>query len=227
MRGDADPGHPRAQVHQGRQPFPDGCVAEAADGHCLVLWGKSINDIGPFGASSLQHVVGIVSLSMLTATRVPVFRAFSYGTSGGVPNTSWDPVQWNQIGTTRGVPSVQTYPSRAGAGEWSNCWATGSWSSCRVPCSVVTAFDSFLCGGNAFCLRELRPSHGRRSACSATVTPPAHRLHTGLTIDGASRVAGTSEPVAQDQPRRVTHPPRQDGSATSSSRRVPCQPKRN
>jgi hypothetical protein len=44
---------------------------------------------------------------MVTATSVRSCNALSFGAFGGVPSTIASPVQVNQIGTTRGVPSPQ------------------------------------------------------------------------------------------------------------------------
>ena len=51
---------------------------------------------------------GIVSVSMETATRVPVRSARIFGESGNVPSTISVPFQWKPMGTIRGVPSDQT-----------------------------------------------------------------------------------------------------------------------
>ena len=47
------------------------------------------------------------SLSIVTATRGSAASALSLGARTGVPITTASPVQWNPMGTTRGVPSVQ------------------------------------------------------------------------------------------------------------------------
>ena len=45
--------------------------------------------------------------SIVNAAAGLTASAFSLGARGGLPKTNSSPVQWNQIGTTRGVPSVQ------------------------------------------------------------------------------------------------------------------------
>jgi hypothetical protein len=50
---------------------------------------------------------GMVSLSIVSATFVPSRSACILGASGKVPSTISAPFQWNPMGTTRGVPSVQ------------------------------------------------------------------------------------------------------------------------
>src|SRR5262249_46464572 len=101
-----------------------------------------------------------LSLSIVNATFVPSRSTFILGASGNVPNTiSW-PFQWNQIGTTRGVPSLQLYASRAGSVDCSSFCATGSSSSARLPCLVVMvpSFKLSACrihsiGSGACCVR--------------------------------------------------------------------------
>jgi hypothetical protein len=50
--------------------------------------------------------------------------------------------QCNQMGMTRGVPSDQTYANRAGTAEWSNSWASGSFSKATSPCFVAIVNSS-------------------------------------------------------------------------------------
>lgn len=49
---------------------------------------------------------GMMSLSIVRATFAPSRSAVIFGASG-VPSTISSPFQWNPMGTTRGVPSVQ------------------------------------------------------------------------------------------------------------------------
>ncbi len=44
---------------------------------------------------------------MVRATGEPSWMALSFGAFGGETTTTSLPFQWNQIGTTRGVPSSQ------------------------------------------------------------------------------------------------------------------------
>jgi len=46
-------------------------------------------------------------VSIVSATRSPLCRALSLGAPGRVAITMSVPSQWNQMDTTRGVPSVQ------------------------------------------------------------------------------------------------------------------------
>jgi hypothetical protein len=57
---------------------------------------------------------GQVLSSIVNAAAGLTASAFSLGARGGLPKTNSSPVQWNQIGTTRGVPSVQEQTIRAG-----------------------------------------------------------------------------------------------------------------
>src|SRR3954468_17184624 len=59
------------------------------------------------------------------------------GALGGEPSTISSPSQWNQIGTTRGVPSRHTYANLARLVECSNSCATGSSRRDKSPCPVV------------------------------------------------------------------------------------------
>jgi hypothetical protein len=61
-------------------------------------------------------------------------KALSFGAFDGVPITTSCPFQWNQMGTTRGVPSVHTYANRAGIFDCRSCFDTGCSNSSRPPC---------------------------------------------------------------------------------------------
>src|ERR1700736_5957139 len=61
-------------------------------------------------------------------------KALSFGAFDGVPMTSSYPFQWNQMGTTRGVPSVHTYANRAGIFDCRSSFDTGCSNSSRPPC---------------------------------------------------------------------------------------------
>src|SRR5208282_5689001 len=64
--------------------------------------------------------------SIVSATCGLAASALSLGALAGEPMTSCSPVQWNQTGTTRGVPSIHVYASRAGIVEPRSFTATGS-----------------------------------------------------------------------------------------------------
>ena len=81
--------------------------------------------------------------------------ALSFGARGGEPSTSSLPFQWNQMGTTRGVPSVHVYAKRAGIVDRRSLCAIGSCNSARSPC-----LDSILSSS-----REVADQPARR--CSA------------------------------------------------------------
>src|SRR5215213_10462156 len=74
---------------------------------------------------------------MVRATLELSGSTFTFGALGGDPSTITSPSQWNQIGTTRGVPSRHVYASRARLVECSSSCATGSSRRERPPCSVV------------------------------------------------------------------------------------------
>ena len=61
-------------------------------------------------------------------------KALSFGAFDGVPITSSCPFQWNQMGTTLGVPSVHTYANRAGIFDCRSSFDTGCCKSSRPPC---------------------------------------------------------------------------------------------
>src|ERR1700730_2790165 len=61
-------------------------------------------------------------------------KALSFGAFEGVPITSSCPFQWNQMGTTLGVPSVHTYASRAGIFDCRSSFDTGCCKRSRPPC---------------------------------------------------------------------------------------------
>src|SRR6202045_3682242 len=61
-------------------------------------------------------------------------KALSFGAFDGVPITSSCPFQWNQMGTTLGVPSVHTYANRAGIFDCRSSLDTGCCKSSRPPC---------------------------------------------------------------------------------------------
>src|SRR5579863_6947195 len=71
-------------------------------------------------------------LSMVTATSGCDAIALSLGAAFGLRGdaiTTSEPVHWNQIGTTRGVPSVHVYANRASCAEAKSSWATLSLST--------------------------------------------------------------------------------------------------
>src|SRR5215213_6218483 len=74
---------------------------------------------------------------MVRATLELSGSTFTFGALGGDPSTITSPSQWNQIGTTRGVPSRHVYASRARLVECSSSCATGSSRRDRSPHSVV------------------------------------------------------------------------------------------
>src|SRR5215212_5522801 len=74
---------------------------------------------------------------MVRATFELSGSTFTFGALGGDPSTIASPSQWNQIGTTRGVPSCHVYASRARLVECSSSCATGSSRRERSPCSVA------------------------------------------------------------------------------------------
>jgi hypothetical protein len=84
--------------------------------------------------SSTLH--GCSFVSIVSATFGLRASAGIFGAFAGLPRTISRPSQWKAIGTTRGVPSVQVYASRAGMVERSRRWATGSFSSATSPCLV-------------------------------------------------------------------------------------------
>src|SRR5260370_15424520 len=61
-------------------------------------------------------------------------KALSLGAVDGVPITNSCPFQWNQMGTTLGVPSVHTYANRAGIFDCRSSLETGCSNSSRPPC---------------------------------------------------------------------------------------------
>src|ERR1700730_5739617 len=65
-------------------------------------------------------------------------KALSFGAFDGVPITSSCPFQWNQMGTTLGVPSVHTYANRAGILDCRSSFDTGCCKSSRPPCFTGT-----------------------------------------------------------------------------------------
>src|SRR5262249_10844475 len=77
---------------------------------------------------------GKLSSSMVSATLGFLAIAFSFGALGGVPSTNSRPSQWNQMGTTRGVPSVQMYARRAGIVDCSKACEAGGWGRSSDPC---------------------------------------------------------------------------------------------
>jgi hypothetical protein len=60
---------------------------------------------------------GQVPLSIVSATFGFAEIARTLGDSTGVPSTISAPSQWNHVGTTRGVPSRETYATRTGVAE--------------------------------------------------------------------------------------------------------------
>jgi hypothetical protein len=81
--------------------------AEIAHGRQGILWDHPL-DLGDLGGpADRQDVVGRVVVSIVSATRSPLCRALSLGAPGSVPITMSVPSQWNQMDTTRGVPSFQ------------------------------------------------------------------------------------------------------------------------
>src|SRR6266851_10033068 len=60
-------------------------------------------------------------------------KALSFGAFDGVPITSSCPFQWNQMGTTLGVPSVHTYANRAGIFDCRSSFDTGCCKSSSPP----------------------------------------------------------------------------------------------
>jgi hypothetical protein len=76
-------------------------------------------------------VMATAGLAGSAATRAAACR--TCGADRKVGMTSSSPVQWNQVGTTRGVPSVQVNAKRAGTVEVSSRLATSLSSSRRSP----------------------------------------------------------------------------------------------
>ena len=64
----------------------------------------------------------------------------TFRAAANVPKTSSLPSQWNQIGTTRGEPSVHEYASRAGTLDVSSACAVGSSSSSGPPCAIAPPY---------------------------------------------------------------------------------------
>src|SRR6185295_13887261 len=99
---------------------------------------------------------------MLSATLELCESACTFGAFGGVPSTISLPFQWNQIGTTRGVPSRQMYARRAGEVDRSNSCATGSSSNAKLPCFVaILFFLSAACSSaEDFLRKKMRDGRG-------------------------------------------------------------------
>lgn len=76
-------------------------------------------------------VMATAGLARSASTRAAALR--TCGADRNVGMTSSVPVQWNQVGSTRGVPSVQTKANRAGTVETSSRLARSLSSSPRSP----------------------------------------------------------------------------------------------
>src|SRR6266540_905473 len=72
---------------------------------------------------SRRAVGGACWVSTVTATAGLLVSVFTFLECSGVPKTISSPVQWNQIGSTRGVPSTEVYASLANVSDRSSCWA--------------------------------------------------------------------------------------------------------
>src|SRR3954467_15396275 len=78
---------------------------------------------------------GNSSVSIVIATAGRSRMAAILGDGTNVHITSSSPVQWNQIGMTRGVPSLAVYARRAGTVELSMRFAMSLSRSSRSPCT--------------------------------------------------------------------------------------------
>src|SRR5260370_41927348 len=95
------------------------------------------------GPRICRTLCGQVLVSIVSATFGFFANAFTFGAAGGGPRTICLPFQWNQIGTTRGVPSNQMYAKRAGIEDRSNSLAIGSLSKAISPCFVAIHVSFF------------------------------------------------------------------------------------
>src|SRR5215218_2806307 len=124
--------------------------------------------------------------------------AATFGASGGPAITISLPVQWNQIGTTRGVPSCQVYASFAGIAASSSRRATGSSSTARSPLSAIAASFSvsISTGLRIAIVPRRRAPHG--------LLPNSHESLGWRLVPGDPVPARTNRrcQIAQDRLRR-------------------------
>src|SRR5512132_2273252 len=93
----------RQRPNRGLAPLP----AEIAHGRLRILWDHPWVWV-TWAVPRIDRMWWGGSLvSIVIATRSPVLSALSLGAPGRVPITMSVPSQWNQMDTTRGVPSVQ------------------------------------------------------------------------------------------------------------------------